>query len=164
MNNIRPFTRGPRAAVRKLNDIVGAANKINSITGDGLIKVTSTGSAITLALDVNQLRARMPKVGGGTSGKVFKIQSNATGDGVYNCYEQKLTAANWEDTTGEDKFADKNTEQVEVLNLSECSPKTDVHHALSAGTLLNAWQITDDSGTTRWVGQVIILWDFCGEA
>lgn len=37
-------------------------------------------------------------------------------------------------------------------------------HTLETGALLAAWQITDDEGNVRWVGQVIIPWTFCEEA
>ena len=39
--------------------------------------------------------------------KIFEVQSAAAGDGVYNCYQQKLDATDWTDTAGADKFDDK---------------------------------------------------------
>lgn len=38
--------------------------------------------------------------------KIFKVKSEATGDGIYICCEQKLLSAEWADTSGDDKFGD----------------------------------------------------------
>jgi hypothetical protein len=90
----------------------------------------------------------------GSAIKIYKVVSNATGDGVYNCYEQKLLNAEWEDVGGAAKFDDKDASpvSVEVLNLQENSPAAAAQHNLSAGDTLSAWKMTDDDGTSRIVG------------
>lgn len=95
---------------------------------------------------------RNPRLLGGADIRIFKVQSEAAGDGVYNCYEQTLNATEWTDTAGDPKFDDKNTTSVEVLNLAEFDPEAEYTAALSAGDMLAAWQMTDDEGTKRWVG------------
>ena len=84
--------------------------------------------------------------------KIFEVQSAATGDGVYNCYEQKLDATEWDDTTGDPKFDDKNTTSVEVLNLAENHPESGYIAHLSTGDLIVAWRKVDDESNSRWVG------------
>ena len=87
---------------------------------------------------------------GGT--RIFEVQSAATGDGIYNCYEQILDATEWSDTAGDAKFDDKNTDSIEVLNLDESYPEATYYAALAAGDLLLAWQVRDDNGNLRWIG------------
>jgi len=84
--------------------------------------------------------------------KIFKVQSEAAGDGVYNCYEQSLDATEWDDTTGDPKFDDLNTTSVEVLNFAEHKPEAEYVAQLSSGDLLAAWRKPDDEGNSRWVG------------
>jgi len=86
------------------------------------------------------------------AGKIFEIQSAAAGDGVYNCYEQTLDATEWTDTAGDDKFDDKNTDSVEVLNLLENDPVSDYTPGLGKYDRLQAWRMYDDEGNHRWVG------------
>lgn len=88
--------------------------------------------------------------------KIFAVQDEATGDSVYNCFEQTLDATEWEDTDGDAKFDDLDAEEVEVLNLDEAYPEDTYYAALSAGDLLSSWQMMDDEGTLRWVGTPII--------
>ena len=89
----------------------------------------------------------------GTAIKIFEVQSEATGDGVYNCYEQALLDAQWDSVSGETKLDDKDESptSVEVLNLDENNPMAGQHN-LSEGDILAAWKMTDDEGTSRWVG------------
>jgi len=84
--------------------------------------------------------------------KIFEVQSVATGDGVYNCYEQTLDATEWEDTDGDSKIDDLNETSIEVLNLAEFDPEATYIAHLAAGDLIAAWQMTDDEGTKRWIG------------
>lgn len=86
------------------------------------------------------------------SGKVFVVVSAATGDGVYNCYEQTLDATDWDDTAGNDKFDHKNTDSIEVFNLLENDPIADYSPALTVGDAIKAWQWIDDEGNKRWAG------------
>jgi len=88
---------------------------------------------------------------GGVNIKIFEVQSTASGYGVYNCHEQTLDATEWEDTTGNRKFDDKNNDNIEVLNLYEANPGTSYTAALGKYDLLAAWQMTDDEGNTRYI-------------
>ena len=93
--------------------------------------------------------------GGGSGGvqiRIFEVQSAATGDGVYNCYRQILDATEWNDTAGDDKFDDKNTEEVEVFNLLESNPEATYSPALAKYDLIAAWQESDDEGNNRYEG------------
>lgn len=84
--------------------------------------------------------------------RIFEVQSEATGDGVYDCFEQTLDATEWADTAGDPKFDDKNAVSIEVLNLAELDPEATYVAHLAAGDLIAAWTIRDDEGNPRWVG------------
>lgn len=84
---------------------------------------------------------------------IFEVQSSASGWGIYTCYEQKLVAANWGSTDGSDKLADKNSDEIEVMNLDENDPVSAYYWpALCKFDRLLAWQMKDDAETDRWVG------------
>lgn len=87
-----------------------------------------------------------------SAGTIFEVQSAATGNGVYNCYEQTLDSTDWIDIEGADKFDDKNTTTVEVFNLLENDPVSDYTPALGLYDRIMAWKKTDDEGNSRWVG------------
>ncbi|MHC4617204.1 MAG: LamG domain-containing protein [Planctomycetota bacterium] len=84
--------------------------------------------------------------------KIFEVQSAASGDGVYNCYEQTLDATEWTDTAGDPKFDDRNSTSIEVLNLAEFDPEATYVAQLAANDLLVAYRYWDDEGGARWVG------------
>lgn len=85
--------------------------------------------------------------------KIFEVQNATVGaDGVYDCFEQVLLAAEWSDTAGDPKFDDKDDVVVEVLNLAEFDPEPTYVAHLLAGALISAWQMEDDEDNTRWVG------------
>ena len=98
------------------------------------------------------MRRRNISGGGSLNIKIFAVQSEAAGDGVYNCYEQTLDGSEWDDTTGAPKFDDRNDTEVEVLNLAEHNSESEYVAHLAAGDLIAAWQKKDDEGTMRWVG------------
>jgi len=82
--------------------------------------------------------------------KLFKVVSEATGDSVYNCVEQRLDSTLWSDTTGQNKITNKNEVQVEVFNLAEDGSKG---HALAAGDFIRAFRFVDSSqNVAKWVG------------
>lgn len=86
------------------------------------------------------------------SAKIFAVQNATAGaDGIYDCREQKLVDAEWNDVAGDPKFADKNTLDIEVLNLDEYNPPLTYVAHLVAGDLIAAWK-DKSSGTTRWIG------------
>lgn len=89
---------------------------------------------------------------GGTDITIFEVQSAGSGDGLYNCYEQTLDATEWSDTAGDPKFDDKDTTSVEVLNLAEFDPEATYVAQLTANDLIAAWEMTDDEGTSRYIG------------
>jgi len=97
-------------------------------------------------------RRRRIGFGEGTNIRIFEVQSAATGDGVYNCYEEMLDKTDWIDTGGEDRFYDKNAVSVEVLNLLEHDVEATYARALAIGDRIESYQFTDDEGTSRWVG------------
>jgi hypothetical protein len=84
--------------------------------------------------------------------KVFEVQSNGTGDGVYTCRQEKILQAEWDDTTGADHFAEKSTDEYDVLNLAEHDPGSAGQHDLFAGDMLAVWRMLDDTGVKRFVG------------
>ena len=86
------------------------------------------------------------------SAKIFEVQSAAIGDGLYNCYKQTLDATEWDDTTGNDKFDDKDATGIEVFNLLESDPEATYKEMLATGDRIRAWQLTDDEDNCRWVG------------
>ena len=88
--------------------------------------------------------------------KIFEVQSAATGDGVYNCYEQRLDATEWADTAGDDKLDDKDAVSVEVLNLLENDPVSSYTPALGKYDRIRAWLINDDEGNSRWAGVPLV--------
>lgn len=97
---------------------------------------------------------RAPGIDAIIAGKIFEVQSAAAGDGVYNCYEQKLLDAEWDDTEGTSKFDNKDAEpvEVEVFNLLENDPVADYAPALALYDRIQAWQVIDDEDNKRWVG------------
>lgn len=89
--------------------------------------------------------------------RIFKVQSEATGDGIYNCYKQVLRGTEWDDTDGDAKFDDDvGAGSDEVLNLEEAYPEAIYYPALAAGDLLMASQTLDDESNYRWIGLPII--------
>jgi hypothetical protein len=94
----------------------------------------------------------VPADEGGTEIKIFQVQSNAEGDGIYNCYEQQILSNDWDESSGAVKIDDiDDPESVEVLNLEEYNPSAG-QHLLSEGDVLLAAQFTEDDGTTCWAG------------
>lgn len=96
-----------------------------------------------------------PNIRAGTSGtehKIFEVQSVATGDGVYNCFEQKLASSLWDDVAGANRFSDINTVNVAVLNLHEANVIASYERALALYDTLDCWKWKDDTNTVRWVG------------
>lgn len=59
------FTSGPRALIAKLNKMVRVLNAVSNLRGDGIIKVQQSSSGYTVGISIDQLNARIPKVGGG---------------------------------------------------------------------------------------------------
>lgn len=96
-----------------------------------------------------------PNIGDAVSAfKIFAVDSSATatGDGIYDCFEQKLLDAEWDDTAGDIKFSDKDAVKIEVLNLAEGDPEATYLPHLVENDLIMAYQMTDDEGAKRWVG------------
>jgi len=137
--HIRPGDTSISASqYNNLLDIV--KNLRNSSLQDGMID--SGGTVIR----------RRPPSSSGTELAVYEVQSAGTGDGIYNCYKQKLLNAEWADTAGDDRLADLNTTSVEVLNLLEHHSNATYAGALIATDRMAVWSITDDSSNSRLVG------------
>lgn len=143
MESIPRITSQQQINPRLLNRIAESLNGIGRMTATGGIQLSKGRSAWMLTGATGDVTKSM---------HIFEVQSEAAGDGIYNCYEQLLDATEWADTAGDPKFDDKNTTSVEVLNLAEFDPEADYTAMLSAGDMLAAWRMTDDEGNKRWVG------------
>ncbi|KKN71365.1 hypothetical protein LCGC14_0420870, partial [marine sediment metagenome] len=136
-----PAYRRPKPAdINVVIDRVNSLSKVNSHSG-----INSSVSP----LGVNILQSQEGK---GVTIRIFEVQSAATGDGLYNCYRQKLDATNWADEGGLDKFLDYDTTTIVVLNLLENNPEATYVAQLAANDRMACWQWPDDEGNLRWVG------------
>ena len=138
-----------RLTGRDLDPIIDRLNLLSRIQGIGGTQVISGPTGV-----------QVKGGGGGESSpmKIFEVQSAATGDGVYNCYEQILDGSDWVSTTTVDKVGDKDAVSVEVMNAMEnytiVSPT--YGDALMANDRLLTWESTDDAGTKRKIGVPIV--------
>lgn len=136
----KKYEKGDRPSASDLNARSDMLSKIGrSLFRDGLID--STG-----------FLGRHSTAGKGVNIKLFEVQSAATGDGVYTCYEQTLDATEWDDTAGDSKIDDRDAVEVEVLNLAEFDPEATYVAHLAANDLIVAWRKTDDESNLRWIG------------
>lgn len=103
--------------------------------------------------DSTGFHTRRFPAGGVITSKIFAIQ-NVTdlGWGVYNCYEQSFETADWTSVAAGNRFANKNTNTIEVFNSLENYPVAGYDRALGRYDLLKAHQIRDDAGIQRWMG------------
>jgi hypothetical protein len=127
---------------KDLDELYDRVNLLSTMTGVAGTQVTTSPAGITIK-------------GGGQGGgraKLYEVQSSATGDGVYNCYEQLIDATDWTSTTEVDKVVDKNTTSVEVWNAVENYIYTPFAEALNATSRMIGWEMTDDAGNKRIVG------------
>ncbi len=126
-----------------VNKLIDRVNSLSKITGRNGIAVTTSQAGINL----------IGRVGSkGTNIRIFEVQSNDTGDGVYDCHRQIIDGSEWDDTAGVDRITEKNTDDVMVLNLLEHHVHATYVRQLAAGDRIAAWQSTDDDGDTRWIG------------
>jgi len=140
----KPFThfrKGQRLSASEYNRLTDIAS--------GLVRSLHT---LGFADSTGFHTRRQPVPSLSTYIKIFAVQSEAAGDGVYDCYEQTLDATEWDDTAGDPKFDDLDAVEVEVLNLAEFNPEAEYVAHLAAGDLIVAWQKTDDEGNKRWIG------------
>lgn len=87
--------------------------------------------------------------GGGSTISIYEIVSNATGDGIYNCYKMIIDATWWGNTSGTDILTVTDVTTYPVFNLAE----NDEHsHVLSVGDMLLGFTVVDDEGNPRIVG------------
>ncbi len=142
----RPFkhyTTRDRVSASDLNARGETLSKLaRSLAANGVVDSTGILTRST----------RRPPSAGTVSIKLFEVQSAATGDGVYTCYEQTLDATEWDDTAGDSKVDDKDAVEVEVLNLAEFDPEATYVAHLAANDLIVAWQKVDDESVSRWIG------------
>lgn len=98
-------------------------------------------------------RGRAVRAGGGGSTavglKLFRIDSNGTGRGVYKCKESVFDSTDWDSTSTIDKFG-VTGDWVYVFNIGE--NYSAVANVLVSGDYLVAWQHTDDESNVRWLG------------
>ncbi len=131
-----------KVSAKQYNKLVDYVEMMmNSMISDGAIM----GGTI--------LKRRVTGSGGaGTSFKVFEVQSAATGDGVYNCREERLKNTEWTTTDGDSHLGEKNSTAVEVLNLLENHCHATYAEMLIAGDKMSCWQWNDSKDVIRWVG------------
>lgn len=150
---IQHFTQGPTGVVDKLNQLVDEVNKSSQITGDGIVQIQRSPAGTTIGIDRNQIAALVPKIGiKSDAPKIFEVQSKATGDAIYNCFEEVITDLFWDLATGIWKTSQLSTDSYEVLNLAEFDPESEYVAHLAAGDLILAWRKIDDVGNVRWAG------------
>jgi len=128
-----------------LDALIERVNVLSRIQGVGGTQVTSGPLGVNVKGDRRKL-VESPAL------KIFEVQSTATGDDVYNCYEQKIDATDWTSTGEVDKLVDKDSESVEVYNLLQNYIYSAGVEQLGIYDRLAAWQVTDDEGNDRWVG------------
>ncbi len=127
---------------KTIDDLIKRVNILSKVSGRNGIKVVEGSSGIQLVGDPNNLKI-----------KVFRVVSEATGDSVYNCFEQRLRDNTWENTFGDKKFQDKSPAvEAEVLNIAEFDPESIYTAHLKVLDYLVSWQKLDDDGNLRWVG------------
>ncbi len=136
-----------KPSFKDYNLLVDRLNSLSKIT-------TNAGGSVTTSLAGVHLRMPNPT----TILTIFEVQAVASplGDGIYNCYRQKLDATEWKDTDGDDRFDDYDTTAVEVFNLLQNNAKSIFENGLALYDRIAAWQWTDDEGNTRWVGIPIV--------
>lgn len=110
---------------------------------------------------VNNIQNIDPGGGGSGSTTIFIVASSA-GSGRYNCYEERLNGAKWNDNTGDPKFYPLNASNpptFTVLNLREKRPvdggevgQWEYSPALLQYDSIAAWKIYDSLDVPRWVG------------
>lgn len=61
---IEPFTQGPRALVKKMNEITAAVNSLLNATGDGLIQITRTPLGMKFRINPERIAPFIPRAGG----------------------------------------------------------------------------------------------------
>ena len=156
---LEKLTKGPRSLVRKLNAWLAELRIVSNMKGDGLIQVNKTRHATALSINLDTLEARLSRTGGGDSGPVsplthafFIVDSNATGNGWYNCYKLVMdaTLADSPDATS----ILYNGASVVVYNMLEENASVS-GHALSSGDYIMALKIQDDEANIRWMGHQI---------
>ncbi len=87
--------------------------------------------------------------------KFFEVQSNDTGDGVYNCHEHEVRNDQWDTTNGFPKLIEKDTTDVFVLNLLEYHVDPTYARQLVDGDMMVASKKKDNGGVERWLGTPI---------
>ena len=88
-----------------------------------------------------------------TEWKLFRVASEATGDGLYTCRIYDLDATDWANEAGTSKIvAVSDVDDYVVLNLAEFDPESVYVAHLAVGDIIFATQLTDDESNSRWVG------------
>ncbi len=133
-----------RLAASDIDALVERVNVLSRIAGIGGTKVYTGPTGVHIKGGGGE---------GGTKAKMYEVQSAATGDGVYNCYEQLVDATDWTSTTEVDKLVDKDATSVAVFNLMENYCYTPGYSdACRVGDRFIGWSSTDDEGNVRIVG------------
>ena len=137
---------------KKFKHLIPNKSRVSASEYNHLVDLVTTmakGASQDCFIDSTGVHIRKKRQKSGVDIRLFRVVSEATGDGIYNCYEQTLDATEWADTDGDSKFDDKDAVSVEVLNIAESGED---NHALSASDILVAWKMTDDESNIRWIG------------
>ncbi len=133
-----------RLSGKDLNVFIDRINLLSRVTGYGGTQVIAGPTGI-------QIRGGSGGVNSTT--RIYRVQDTATGDGVYECFEQLVDSTDWLSTTNLiDKVVDKDSVTVEVWNAYENFIYTPYAEALFANDLMVGWQVNDDEGNIRVVG------------
>lgn len=150
---IQHFTQGPTGVVDKLNQLVDEVNKVSQIVGDDIIQVQRSPAGMTIGINKNRLAAFIPKIGLVSDAlRIFEVQSEATGDSIYNCRKERINSTAWGNTKGAKKTDEASTDSYEVLNLAEFDPEGVYVPHLAAGDLILAGLYLGSGGIANWAG------------
>ena len=141
--------------IKPFRHLRAGQDRVSAAEYNRLVDVVTTLSNVHLANSMRTssgISTRSPFPGIGTSFKIFEVQSAATGDGIYTCYEQTLDSTKWADEAGDDKFDDKDSVEIDVFNLLENDCVAAYAPALCLYDRLQARQWMDDEGNKRLVG------------
>ncbi len=100
LNKLRKIERWKDIDSDEINPLIDRINTLSKITASNGIRIATSPLGINLIGSGITGGVRQPR-------KIFEVRSAATGDGVYNCYEQVLDSTDWTDTAGVNKFNDR---------------------------------------------------------
>ena len=146
LTQLKRIPRGKQVSARDLDKAIERLNLLAKISGMADTKVTTGPTGIQI---------KGGREGGvNSTSRLFQVQSSATGDAVYNTFEQFVSATNWVSTTDAiNKVVAKDAVNVEVWNTHGNYIKESPYaEGLFANDLMVGWQTIDDENNERIVG------------